>query len=455
MLKKMTVRNVLICAIIIFAADIALGVLLNNTYLSAAATSHNSRTHVIGDTTYERFFDDQDNLVRQIATSHEGDTKVVRTSNGQGQTTEIRRISETPDATDSTTINREVVTKRYPVGSRLPYETVVLIEQEVLLSLAERAPRNRSITTKVYSKTKPRRLLETIVEEGRLLHIDEAGVPIYEGKRTTTTPDGVVEEVLDPDTQRWKQVESEPSDDADSDTSGSAQQCEGAEESLSKLFAEQLELRDLQDELKRETDELEANIERAKAWQGLPKRFELVRRFPDDPEKTYLECPVCEGPEESIVNSLHAFACIEGGNRVFHPEPLPSDVEAYRYVFELKAKSKRQTLLDATGFCGKGISPMGLIAYTEWALRDDYLETMEPALERRVSELAALDEQLAAASERVNRAREDHKTNCEKQDRTIPALLGPARPQSDNADPECVGSGIIGGVECVDEMMGN
>ncbi len=151
----------------------------------------------------DRHLDANGSLTKRVETSSEAGSDVIRTYDGAGDVIEITRVTVTTDPKDSTTSHRKVRTKKYRDGSRKPYETMVQEEEEGLLNLAERILKQRTTITKSYTTTKPRKLVNKVVEEIQLVRIDEFGVPIFEGKRTTTNADGESVEVMDPRTGEW------------------------------------------------------------------------------------------------------------------------------------------------------------------------------------------------------------------------------------------------------------
>ncbi len=169
----------------------------------------------------DRYLDAKGTLIKRVETSSESGGDVIRTFDGAGDVTEITRVTVATDPNDSTTSLRKVKTKKYQGGSRKPYETTVQEEEEGLLNLAERILKQRTITQKTYTTTKPRRLLSKVVEEIRLVRIDEFGVPIFEGKRITTNADGESVEIMDPKTGEWSP---DPNLKSDSDSNNGSHQ---------------------------------------------------------------------------------------------------------------------------------------------------------------------------------------------------------------------------------------
>lgn len=145
--------------------------------------------------TTERHYDENQVFFKSVEISREGDTLVQRTSNTLGQPLETSRVTEAHATGDTADINRTVTTKIYVPGSRNVAERIVVNETEGLHNLSP-IIKNRTTTKRVYAHDGSNKVIETVTEEFHLLRIDENGVPIFEGTRTTKNKDGETIEPL-------------------------------------------------------------------------------------------------------------------------------------------------------------------------------------------------------------------------------------------------------------------
>ena len=153
--------------------------------------SQSGNTKITEETTYENF-----------GTAENPDWKRIET----------RTTSETPDPEDSTTVERTIEIREYEGGSRRATRAITVEETEGLVPGWNRVPKKRTTTTTTWETVDGhRRKSETVVETFELVEIDDNGVPIGTGQRTTTThgdPDVVKHEILGRDGQ-WHEVPEE------------------------------------------------------------------------------------------------------------------------------------------------------------------------------------------------------------------------------------------------------
>jgi len=153
--------------------------------------SQTGNTKITEETTYENF-----------GTDAQPDWKRI----------ESRTTTETPDPDDSTTLERKIEIREYEGGSRRATRAITVEETEGLVPGWDRVPKKRTTTTTTWETVDGRRTkTTTVVETFELVEIDDNGVPIGTGHRTTTThgdPDVVKNEILGRDGQ-WHEVPEE------------------------------------------------------------------------------------------------------------------------------------------------------------------------------------------------------------------------------------------------------
>lgn len=156
-----------------------------------------------GDTSVERTYDStnrltevkhkdaEGNVIQRTDVTYHHNRVVERTYDGQDNLTQVKTTTTTPDPNDSTTTTVKIVTEQYVLGTRRVWQKTVVEEvRGPVTGLGEarqQSVRSRSVDSMTYTQTEPRKRVSRVKEETRLLHIDRAGVPIYEGTRETFT----------------------------------------------------------------------------------------------------------------------------------------------------------------------------------------------------------------------------------------------------------------------------
>lgn len=202
----MTSQNILIGFAITMVGLALIGNGVSDLIPDVIADEHRIETIIENGTKIDRYYDKNNKYIKRVETSSEGDTDVTRNYNSTDELTEVVRVNvSTDDSPGSFKTYRNVETKRYSGGSHRPYETIALKEEEDLYNLNISFLLNRSVTTKTYTKDKPRKKLEKVVEIVKMEYIDKSGVPIYQGKRVTTDANGNESvEILNPETQEFE-----------------------------------------------------------------------------------------------------------------------------------------------------------------------------------------------------------------------------------------------------------